>query len=249
MTPPFDWLTARPIAHRGLHDPSRGLIENTAAAVRAAVAAGYGVEVDVQLSGDGEAMVYHDDALGRLTEGESRLDQLSAADLKRVPFRGSSERMMTLGDLCDLVAARTTILIEIKSRFDGDVRLVNRVAEVLAAYAGPAAPMSFDPWQIIALRHKAHSLACGIVAAKYRPHPYWDLMPAWMRHGMAYLLTALVARPQFVAYAAADLPGLAPVFARKLLRLPLLAWTIHSEAERGRALRWADQIIFEGFKP
>jgi glycerophosphoryl diester phosphodiesterase len=66
---------------------------------------------------------------------------------------------------------------------------------------------------------------------------------------MAYLLTALVARPQFVAYAAADLPGLAPVFARKLLRLPLLAWTIHSEAERGRALRWADQIIFEGFKP
>ena len=249
MTPPLDWLTAQPIAHRGLHDSAQGLVENTAAAVRAAISAGYGIEVDVQLSGDGEAMVYHDDALGRLTEGEAKLNRLSAAELKRVPFRNSSERMMTLGDLCDLVGARTTILIELKSRFDGDLRLANRVAEVLAPYAGPAAPMSFDPWQIKALRHKARSLACGIVAAKYRPHPYWDLMPAWMRHGMGYLLTALAAQPRFVAYAAPDLPALAPIFARRLLRLPLLAWTIHSDAERRRALRWADQIIFEEFKP
>ena len=249
MTPPLDWLTARPIAHRGLHDPTQGLIENTAGAVRAAIAAGYGIEVDVQLSGDGEAMVYHDDTLGRLTEGEMRLDCLSAAELKRVSFRNTSDRMMTLGDLCDLVGARTTILIELKSRFDGDVRLANRVAEVLSPYSGPAAPMSFDPWQIKALRHKARSLACGIVAAKYRPHPYWDLMPAWMRHGMGYLLTALAAQPQFVAYAAADLPALAPMVARRLFRLPLLAWTIRSHAEQQRALHWADQVVFEGFKP
>jgi glycerophosphoryl diester phosphodiesterase len=249
VTPPLDWLTARPIAHRGLHDPGQGLIENTAGAVRAAIAAGYGIEVDVQLSGDGEAMVYHDDALGRLTEGDARLDRLSAAELKQVRFRGSSERMLTLGDLCDLVAARTTIFIELKSRFDGEVRLANRVAEVLTAYAGPAAPMSFDPWQITALRHKAPKIACGIVAAKYRPHPYWDLMPAWMRRGMGYLLTGVVARPQFVAYAAADLPALAPLLANRLFRLPLLAWTIRSAAERQHALRWADQIIFEGFQP
>jgi glycerophosphoryl diester phosphodiesterase len=249
VTPPLDWLTARPIAHRGLHDPTQGLIENTAGAVRAAIAAGYGIEVDVQLSGDGEAMVYHDDTLGRLTEGEMRLDCLSAAELKRVSFRNTSDRMMTLGDLCDLVGARTTILIELKSRFDGDMRLANRVAEVLSPYSGPATPMSFDPWQIKALRHKARSLACGIVAAKYRPHPYWDLMPAWMRHGMGYLLTALAAQPQFVAYAAADLPALAPMVARRLFRLPLLAWTIRSDTERQRALHWADQVVFEGFKP
>ena len=71
MTPPLDWLTARPIAHRGLHDSTQGLIENTAAAVRAAISAGYGIEVDVQLSGDGEAMVYHDDALGRAVSQSS----------------------------------------------------------------------------------------------------------------------------------------------------------------------------------
>lgn len=249
MTPPLDWLTARPVAHRGLHDPARGLIENTAGAVNAAIAAGYGIEVDVQLSADGEAMVYHDAVLGRLTDGEARLDRLSAADLKQVPFRDSAERMMTLGELCDLVGERTTILIELKSRFDGDVRLANRVAEILTGYTGPAAPMSFDPAQTKALRHKAPKLVCGIIAAKYHPHPYWDLMPAWMRHGMGYLLTALIARPQFVAYAATDLPALAPIFAHRILRLPLLAWTIHSNAERRQALRFADQIIFEGFQP
>ncbi len=245
----LDWLTARPIAHRGLHDAARGLIENTVGAVRAAIDAGYGIEVDVQISADGEAMVHHDDALGRLTDGEGRLDHLSAADLKRVAFRTSAERMMTLPELCDLVDGRVTMLVEIKSRFDGDGRLPTRVAEVLAAYGGPAAPMSFDPGQIELVRHKAPRLACGIVAAKYRPHPYWDLMPYWMRHGMGYLLTALVARPQFVAFAVADLPALAPLCARHVFGLPLLTWAVRNDAERRTAARWADQMIFEGFRP
>jgi len=249
VTRSLDWLTARPIAHRALHDPAHGLIENAAGAVRAAIAAGYGIEVDVQLSVDGEAMVYHDDALGRLTEGKARLDRLSAAELKSVRFRYSDEHMLTLADMCDLVAGRVIMLIELKSRFDGDVRLGHRVAEVLTVYGGAAAPMSFDPWQVRAVRHKAPHLACGIIAAKYRPHPYWDLMPAWMRLGMGYLLTGLVAQPQFIAYAAADLPALAPAFARRVIGLPLLAWTIRNEAERARAARFADQIIFEGFRP
>ena len=249
MSIPLSWLTARPIAHRGLHDAARGLIENTAGAVTAAIEAGFGIEVDVQVSGDGEAMVYHDDTLGRLAEGTERLDRLTAAALKQVPFRGSSERMMTLSDLCDLVAGRATMAIELKSRFDGDDRLPSRVAEVLARYGGPAAPMSFDPHQIRVLRHKAPHLPCGIVAAKYRPHPYWDLMPIWMRRGMGFLLTGLVARPQFVAYAVADLPAFAPLFARRVLGLPLVAWTVRTESERQRAMRWADQMIFEGLQP
>jgi len=245
----LDWLTAGPIAHRGLHDAAHGLIENTAGAARAAIAAGYGIEVDVQISADGEAMVHHDDVLGRLTEGEGRLDRLSAAALKRVPFRDGAERMMTLGELCNLVAGRVAVLVELKSRFDGDDRLALRVADVLAAYRGGAAPMSFDPRQITVLRRKVPRLPCGIVAAKYRPHPYWDLMPFWMRHGMGYLLTAVVTRPQFVAYAVADLPALAPAVARRIFCLPLLTWAVRTEAERKIAARFADQIIFEGFRP
>lgn len=245
----LDWLTARPIAHRGLHDAAAGVIENTAAAANAAIAGNYGIEVDVQLSRDGEAMVFHDAVLGRLTDGTGRLDALSAAELKRVPFRGSDQRMITLGDVCDLIGGRVTLLIELKSRFDGDARLPVRVAAVLAGYRGPAAPMSFDPRQLTMLRQKSPALVLGIVAAKYRPHPYWDLMPAWMRYGMGYLLTALTARPQFVAYAVANLPALAPLVARRVFGVPLLTWAVRTEAERKTALRFADQMIFEGFRP
>jgi len=245
----LDWLTARPIAHRGLHDAGDGLIENTAGAVRAAIGANYGIEIDVQVSRDGEAMVHHDDVLGRLTEGEDRLDQLTAAELRRIPFRGSGEHMMTLGDLCDLVAGRITMVIEMKSRFDGDSRLPLRVAAILDGYRGPAAPMSFDPRQLAQLRQKSPRLVRGIIAAKYRPHPYWDLMPAWMRHGMGYLLTAATSRPQFVAYSVADLPALAPLFARHVFGLPLLTWAVRTASERQTAERWADQMIFEGFRP
>jgi glycerophosphoryl diester phosphodiesterase len=249
VPPALDWLTARPIAHRGLHDAAHGLIENTAGAVRAAIAADYGIEVDVQVSADGEAMVYHDDVLGRLTQGDGRLDRLDAAALKRVPFRGSEERMLTLGELCDLVGGRAAMLIELKSRFDGDGRLPARVAAVLAGYRGPAAPMSFDSGQIAALRRNAPQLPCGIVAAKYHPHPYWDQMPFWMRYGMGYLVTALAARAQFVAYAVADLPAVAPLAARHVFGLPLLTWAVRTEAERKIAARFADQMIFEGFRP
>jgi glycerophosphoryl diester phosphodiesterase len=245
----LDWLTARPVAHRGLHDAAAGVIENTAGAVRAAIAAGYGIEVDVQISADGEAMVHHDDALGRLTEGSARLDRLTAAELARVPYRGSADRMITLGELCDLVAGRATLLVEIKGRFDGDDRLASRVATVLAGYRGPVAPMSFDPRPIAFLRHKAPALTRGIVAGKYRPPPYWGPMPSWMQHGMGYLATAIAARAQFVAYGVADLPALAPWLARRVLGLPLLTWTVRTEADRQCAARWADQMIFEGFRP
>src|ERR1700730_1989917 len=104
-----DWLTSRPIAHRGLHDIARGIVENSASAVDAAIAGRYGVEVDLQLSADGEAMVHHDDALGRLTEGSGRLADLSASDLERVPFRATADRMMTLGELCDRIGGRIAV--------------------------------------------------------------------------------------------------------------------------------------------
>ena len=123
-----DWLTARPIAHRGLHDAAAGVIENTPSAFRAAIDGGYGIECDLQISADGEAMVHHDDALGRLTDGAGRLDAMTAEALRRVAFKGTADRMLTLGELCDLVAGRTSLLIELKGRFAGDTRLAARTA-------------------------------------------------------------------------------------------------------------------------
>ena len=147
-----DWLTARPVAHRGLHDRARGIIENMPGAAAAAVAANFAIECDIQLSADGEAMVHHDFALDRLTEGSGPLRDKTAAELKQVVFKDTPEKMMSLGDLCALVAGRVPLMIEVKSHFDGDRKLVARMADVLASYDGPAAGMSFDPDQVMALR-------------------------------------------------------------------------------------------------
>lgn len=247
--PGIDWLTARPVAHRGLHDAAGGVIENTASAVTAAVEAGYAVESDLQITADGEAMVFHDAEIERLTEGVGRLDAMTAEALKRVPFKATADRMMTLDDLCRVVAGRVALLIELKSRFDGDGRLPARVAEVLMRYAGPVAVMSFDPAQLVALRTIAPGLPRGILACRWRPHPYWDPLPAWQKRTMAYLLPALPAWPHFVAYSVQDLPASSPLLARYVLGLPLLTWVVRAQNERRIAARWADQMIFEGFRP
>jgi glycerophosphoryl diester phosphodiesterase len=90
------WLTARPIAHRGLHDRARGVVENMPGAALAAVAGNFSIECDIQLSADGEAMVHHDDALGRLTEGSGALNDLTSQELKAVRFKDTAERMMAI---------------------------------------------------------------------------------------------------------------------------------------------------------
>src|ERR1700730_13877902 len=115
-----DWLTARPVAHRGLHDRARGIIENMPGDAQAAVMGNFAIECDIQLTSDGEAMVHHDDALGRLTEGSGPLLGMTAAELKAVKFKDTSEQMMSLSDLCTLVKGRVPLVIEVKSHFDGD---------------------------------------------------------------------------------------------------------------------------------
>jgi len=246
--PGLDWLTARPIAHRGLHDPGRGVIENTASAVTAAIAGNYGIEVDLQVSADGEAMVHHDDVLGRLTEGQGALAAMTAAELKSIRFKATSDRMLALGDLCDLVAGRATLVLELKSRFDGERRLVQRTADVLASYAGPVAAMSFDPHLVAGLRHAAPQLPRGIVAERYYEHPDWDFLSADQKRRLAFFRHAPSTRPMFIAYGIKDLPAVAPWVARRVFGLPLLTWTVRSDAEQQRARRWADQMIFEGFR-
>lgn len=240
------WLTARPIAHRGLHDAAAGIIENTPSAVRAAIAANYGIEVDLQITADGEAMVFHDDALGRLTEGTAALANQTAAALKSVPFKRTADRMITLGELCDLVAGRVLLVLELKSRFDSDLRVARRAAAVLAAYPGPVAAMSFDPGLVHALRQFAPNLLRGIVAERHfeeapgKP-PGYPLALGWLLH-------APWSRPQFVAYSVKDLPAPAPTVAR-LLGYPVLTWTVRSNTDLNHARRYADQAIFEGIRP
>jgi len=245
--PSLDWLTARPVAHRGLHD--QNIVENTPSAFAAAIAGGYGIECYLQITADDEAVVHHDDELGRLTDGAGRLDSMTAAELKRVPFRTTADRIITFSELLDLVAGRTPLLIELKSRNDGDRRLALRAAQVLGGYAGPAALMSFDPFQIAVVREAAPTLTRGLVAERDWNEDKGLSFGARCRRSADYVANAWRSRPQFIAYSVADLPSPAPWIARNLFRLPLLTWTVRTEDDRRTAARWADQMIFEGWKP
>lgn len=244
-----DWLTARPVAHRGLHDAAAGVIENTPSAFHAAIAGNFAIECDVQLSADGEAMVHHDEALGRVTEGKGPLRSKTAGELRQVPFKATADRMLSLGDLCDLTYGRVPLVIEIKSQFNGERGLVARATEVLRGYPGPAALMSFDPDLVSAVREAAPGITRGIVAERHYHHDEWAGLSTAQKRSMAHLLHMPTTRPHFVAYRVKDLPAPAPFAARYLFGLPLLTWTVRTPEDRETAARWASQMIFEGFRP
>src|ERR1700730_6482890 len=244
-----DGLTARPVAHRGLHARARGIIENMPGAAQAAIEGNFGIELDVQLTRDGEARVHHDDALGRLTEGSGALLELTSAQLRATKFKDTPERMVSLGYRCALVNGRVPLVIEVKSHFDGDRKLVARVAEVLATYQGPAVAMSVDPDQVLALRELLPERPRGIIAQRTYDAADWPEATPAQRDGMLHLRHAFRTRPHFVAFWVQQLPAPAPWIARNIFGLPLLTWTVRRPEQRQTAARYADQMIFEGFKP
>lgn len=245
------WLTARPIAHRGLHDSAAGgaLVENTIEAAEAAAAAGYGIECDVQLTADGEVVVFHDDTLDRLTVGKGLLRDMSLAALRDVAFKNCPSRIPTLQEFLARIAGRVPVIIELKSRWDGSVELAEKSARIASEYSGPTALMSFDPWLVRALRMKAPHLMRGVVAERYYGEPDWAALSPRQKFGLGNLMHISQTRPHFIAYWVRDLPAFAPLFARNILGMSLLTWTVRTDAERARARRWTDQMIFEGFRP
>lgn len=245
------WLVARPIAHRGLHDRAAGVVENTRAAARAATARGFAIECDVRDSADGEAMVFHDDDLARLAGREGLVRELACAALRAMPLVGAAdgETVPTLADVLSTVAGRVPLVVEIKSRFDGDMRLTHRALAVLAGYDGPVAVKSFDPAVVAELRRLAPDVTRGIVAEAHYTHPGWRGLSEERRHAMANLLHLDETRPHFLSWHVGDLPSAAPFLCRRLAGLPVMAWTVRDAAARARAVEHADQIVFEGFVP
>lgn len=243
------WLTAQPVAHRGLHNRNQGIIENTPSAFKAAIAQGFAIETDLQLTADGEAVAFHDDRMGRLTDNDSDIRTLTASELKQVQFKETPDRMFTFSELCACADGRVPLVVEIKSRFDGDRRLVRRIAEVLASYNGPVALMSFDPDQVMAVRELIPHIPRGIVAERYYHEDEWQALPREKVRSMMHLRHAFRTRPHFVAYRIDDLPAPAPWIARNLFGCALLTWTVRTPEQRARAGKEADQMIFEGFVP
>jgi glycerophosphoryl diester phosphodiesterase len=239
------WLRRTPIAHRGLHDIAQGIVENSLSAFRAAIAAGYAIELDLQPSSDGEAVVFHDETLDRLTEASGKVSERGARELAQFKLDGTGDTIPVLAQVLDLVAGRVPLLIEIKDWTRRVGGLEARVAELLRHYNGPAAVQSFNPLSMRWFRDYAPVIPRGLLSTDYRtPVPRLSGRARFM---LRHLLTAPVIRPHFIAYDVRALPALAPRIARAL-GLPLIAWTVASEQEWRIGARYADNIIFEGFR-
>jgi glycerophosphoryl diester phosphodiesterase len=246
-----DWLTARPIAHRGLHQAGTGRLENTLSAISAAADRGFGIEVDVQLSRDGEAMVFHDGNLQRLAGRPDLIDDLTVAELQAVPLTGTADRIPTLWDALQVVRGRVPIFVEVKN--DDPVRpddhLLQRTLEVLAVYQGPVAVMSFDPKFVATMKAKAPHLPRGIIADATNDPAHYGRLGEWERFSRRHILHAFRTRPDFVAYHVKALPAPGPAVLKAFFGRPTLTWTVRTDQDRRRASTHADQIIFEGFDP
>lgn len=248
MTAP-SWLTARPIAHRGLHDAAAGIFENTLGAAAAAIDGNFSIECDVQDSADGEAVVFHDATLDRLTGVAALVRARAARDLARIAVGGTSDRIPTLTAFLRRIDCRVALIIEIKSRFDGDLALTRRTVEIVAAHAGAVALKSFDPRVLVELRRIAPNVPRGIVAQDRYDGSDWEGLNPAQRRGLGHLLHFDETRPDFLSWRADDLPSAAPFLCRRLGRLPVVTWTVRSDAARRRVADHADQIVFEGFRP
>ncbi len=245
----FDWLTSRPIAHRGLHDADSGIVENSRSSVAAAIEAGYAIEVDLQLSADNRVMVFHDASLERLTEADGLLEKFTSSELQKTRFRDTSDPMLTLVDLLALVDGQTPLFLEVKSRWKDVGQLELSIAKALKNYTGPVAVMSFDPNSVSEFRRLAPDIPRGIVAEEFRGKKYWGFLTWGQKINLRHMLHWLRTRPDFVAFNVENLISIAPQAARILLRKPLLTWTVRTETDVKRASVFADNIIFENFKP
>jgi glycerophosphoryl diester phosphodiesterase len=238
-----------PIAHRGLHDRATGRIENSPAAVKAAVAAGYGIEIDLQLSADSQAMVFHDETLDRLTAETGPVAARTAAELGRIPLTGATDTIPALPEILALIGGRVPLLIEIKDQSltmgDTDGRLEAATAAALRGYAGPVAVMSFNPASVAHMARLAPQVPRGITTSAYDPEDWAPLPPATcarLRDIPDYGPTGA----SFISHEAADLarPRLA---ALKAEGAAILCWTIRSPQAEAEARRIAHNITFEGY--
>lgn len=242
---PAQFITARPIAHRGLHDYAQGIVENTSSAFAAAIARGYAIECDLQLTKDGEAAVFHDDHLERLTEGRGLVIDHTVDEMKALKIRNSTDRVQTLAELLAQVKGQVPLIIELKSHWDGDERLAARALEVLKTYHGDYAVMSFDPDVIDAVRRMSPATIRGIVAERAFDS-YYDSLPLAKQIELRTFAHVERTRPDFVSFFYEELPW-APIDAFRAAGMPIITWTIRSEKQAWQARRYSDQITFEGF--
>jgi glycerophosphoryl diester phosphodiesterase len=240
-----------PIAHRAFHDAEQGIPENSRGAVQRAVRAGYGIEIDVHLSADETAVVFHDDTLDRLTHTTGPVAKRTARELADLVLVGSDERIPTLVDILELVDGQVPILIELKDQSgaigEGEDQLERAVARDLRDYAGPVAVMSFNPHVVAAMRTHAPDVPRGLVSSAFIPSR-WPQISAETCTKLRSISDFGRVGASFISHNWTDL-GSPRVAELKANGTPILCWTVTTAQIEAEARRVADNITFEGYLP
>lgn len=250
MTALPEGLLKTPIAHRALHNAEHGRVENSRAAIKAAMSAGYAIEIDLQLSHDHQAMVFHDYHLDRLTGETGPVLVRDAAELTGIKLGGGDDGIPTLAEALELVAGRVPLLIELKDQHGTlgvtDGALEQAVARALGHYAGPCAVMSFNPNMVAELARVLPDIPRGLVTCEFEEE-YWAHLPEEIRRRLRDIPDADRVGASFISHHAPDL-GRARVQELRAGGMPVFCWTIRSEAQEGEARLMSDNITFEGYE-
>lgn len=238
MTP--QWITQTPIAHRGLHDESHP--ENSMAAFKAAEAAGYAIELDVQLMKDGNIAVFHDDFLDRMTTQEGSVAQMTAQELKQTRLNGNAEPIPTLDKVFEQIKA--PIYIDVKSHGHAG-KFEQRLLALIRHYKADVAIASFNPQTVLWFKENAPEIPRGIISYNYKDSD----LGLFERRKLKNLKYNRRLKPDFISYDLRGLPFWRVWLARKLFKIPVVTWTVKNEADLTKARKVADNIVFEGMRP
>ncbi|MDA8585706.1 glycerophosphodiester phosphodiesterase family protein [Rhodobacteraceae bacterium] len=240
----------RPLAHRGLHDSDDSRLENSLPAIEAAIAAGYGIEIDVQMTSDACAVVFHDYKLNRLTLVDGLVRDHTQSELTKIELKASSGHIPTLAQVLERVAGRVPLLVEIKDQ-DGNLGtdvgpLEMAVASDLAQYTGSVAVMSFNPHSVAAMQALLPDVPRGLVTAAFEPD-HWP-MPRTRALELANIPDFNRVGASFISHDSRDLKNPRVVVLRKA-GANILCWTIRSPQEEAEARKVAENVTFEGYLP
>lgn len=235
---PLGWLVAQPIAHRGLHDGNQAVAENSIPAAQAAIAAGWAIECDVQLSANGTPHIFHDDTLDRMTGREGAFRSVGDTTLQKLSLAATGAGIPTVATFLDIIGGRVPVVMELKGIDQArDEGYFDRLRAIIDAYPGDIALMSFAPWLVDQMLEARSSRPVGLIAEGTQPE-------AMAVHRQVYERGC-----DFCSYNIHHLPNAFVDWVRIERAAPVICWTVRTAEDVRRSRDHCDQMTFEGFTP
>jgi glycerophosphoryl diester phosphodiesterase len=224
-------------------------VENTLAAAEAALARNYAIECDVQITREGEAVVFHDATVDRLMDATGRVDSFTAHELSSLSYKHCDQKIVLLHDFLARVGGRVPVIVDIKSHYNGDMRLAARTVAIVESLPWPVSLKSLDPQVLIYLRQAGAACPVGLIARADYADEEWVGLARDRLERLAGFTDFPLVKPDFLSWNHIDLPHAVPMLCRSGIGMPVMTWAVSSAEAGSQAKNWADQIIFEGFEP